>query len=177
MKKLKLILTIGLMVFVLVGGTFFYNHLKKTIATKKVMDVVKSSEVIDFEVQTMNGEMVKLSDLDDGKPILINFWSIRCNWCVQELPTFQYLYEEYDGQIHVVMINTLSDSLATNKYVDEYRYTFPVYHDVNREARKALHPQKLPTTILLDGNHIIVRECNGPITYPMVVDALDEILK
>ena len=175
-NKTKLMITSILMIVLLVGGYYLYEHLKLSVATKNEMKYTEVVAANDFEVQAVNGDLVKLSDFKDGKPIVINFWSYRCSPCVQEMPTFQGLYEEYKDQVHFLMINTFSDTSASDKFVDSYHYTFPVYHDINRQARKSIYVPSLPTTYIIDQNFNVVRGGKGVVTYPMVKEVLDELL-
>lgn len=176
-NKTKLIITSILMIVLLVGGYYLYEHLKVSVATKNEMKYTEVVEAKDFEVQTEDGQMVNLSDFKDGKPIVINFWSHKCSPCVQEMPTFEGLYDEYKHQVHFLMINTFSDISASNKFIDTYQYNFPVYHDVNRKARKSLYVPSLPTTYIIDQNFNVVRGGKGVVTYPMVKEVLDGLLR
>lgn len=176
-NKTKLIITSILMFILLVGGYYLYEHLKVSVATKNEMKYTEVVEAKDFEVQTVDGQMVNLSDFKDGKPIVINFWSHKCSPCVQEMPTFEGLYSEYKDQVHFLMINTFSDISASNTFIDTYHYSFPVYHDVNRKARKSLYVPSLPTTYIIDQNFNVVRGGKGVVTYPMVKEVLDELLR
>ena len=49
----------------------------------------------DFELRTIKGDIVKLSDLK-GKVILLNFWGTWCGPCLQEIPDFNRLYSKYN---------------------------------------------------------------------------------
>ena len=48
----------------------------------------------DFQLLTLDGNPVPLSDLQ-GKPVLINFWQVRCPPCRVEMPYLQQVYEEW----------------------------------------------------------------------------------
>ncbi|HQE70073.1 MAG TPA: TlpA disulfide reductase family protein, partial [Atopobiaceae bacterium] len=42
----------------------------------------------DARIYTEQGDMIALSEIADGKPLVINFWATWCPYCVQELPDF-----------------------------------------------------------------------------------------
>jgi len=176
-NKTKMILTAVLLVGILICGTLLYQHLKTSVETKNEMKYTEVVEATDFEVEDISGNMMKLSSLKDGKPIVINFWSCKCSPCVQEMPTFQGLYDKYKDDVHFVMINTLKDNIAAEIFVDEYQYTFPIYHDSQKQARKALYVPSLPTTYIIDQNFNVIRGGKGIVTYPMVAEVLDELLE
>ena len=51
----------------------------------------------DFELQTLDGKNLKLSDLR-GKAVLLNFWATYCGPCKIEMPWFVELQKEYGPQ-------------------------------------------------------------------------------
>lgn len=176
MKKTKLIITAVLLIGSISLGTITYNHLKETVETKHEMKYIEERIPDDFEVQSIDGDLVKLSDFKDGKPIVINFWSHRCSPCVQEMPTFQGLYDEYKNDVHFLLISTYGDISSTEEFVSSYQYTAPIFHDIRREASKSLGVPSLPTTYIIDQNFKVVRGGKGIVTYPMVKTVLDELL-
>ena len=175
-KQVKTIILTGLLALVLFGSYFLYQHLKTSVETKTELKYTEVQEATDFEIIDKDGNTVYLSDFKDGKPIIINFWSSKCSPCVQEMPVFQTLYEEYKDQVHFVMINVLSDTNAAQSFIDSYQYTFPIYHDTKGSARKAISVPSLPTTYIIDENFQIVRGGNGVVTYPMMIEALNQLL-
>jgi thiol-disulfide isomerase/thioredoxin len=51
----------------------------------------------DFELPTLDGDRLKLSDLR-GKAVLLNFWATYCGTCKIEMPWFVELQNEYGPQ-------------------------------------------------------------------------------
>src|SRR5699024_7889902 len=52
----------------------------------------KGNRAPDFELTTMDGEKVKLSDYR-GERVMLNFWASWCGPCRTEMPDMQKLYE------------------------------------------------------------------------------------
>src|SRR5690625_7801865 len=49
----------------------------------------------DFELETIDGETIRLSDFH-GEKVLLNFWATWCLPCRAEMPDMQQYHEEHD---------------------------------------------------------------------------------
>ncbi|HZV02175.1 MAG TPA: redoxin domain-containing protein [Planctomycetota bacterium] len=65
-------------------------ELKKAIEGKPLFD-------FDFEVTTVEGKKLKLSDLK-GKVVIVDVWGTWCEPCKKELPHLKKLYETYKAK-------------------------------------------------------------------------------
>jgi len=129
----------------------------------------------DFELPTLDGEQVFLSDYF-GKPILLNFWASWCAPCRAEIPDMQKFYEDQD--VEVVAVNlTTSEHSKDNvpEFVDEFGMTFPVLLDEQGTASTIYQIQPIPTTYLIDSEGIIHNIAYGPLNYELMVQALAEM--
>lgn len=54
--------------------------------------------VPDFELETLDGSVIKLSEIRD-KNVIINFWYTGCTFCVMEMPDLQKLQETYPDDL------------------------------------------------------------------------------
>ncbi|MCL0047696.1 TlpA family protein disulfide reductase, partial [Dehalococcoidia bacterium] len=52
----------------------------------------------DFSLTTFSAEEFRLSDLNDGESLVINFWYPSCPPCRDEMPHFQTVWEGLSGQ-------------------------------------------------------------------------------
>ena len=178
-KKLKLTITLILTVIVIGGGYYFYNNFENDIEPNQSGDT-NTIPAIDFNVQNKDGINTYLSDFKDGKPIIINFWSSFCNPCVEEMPEFQKLYDDYKDKVHFIMIDSigaLGETKATGKaFIQKNNYTFPVYFDVNQNAQEAYGVYSFPTTYLINENFEIEKGGSGMINYEILSAAINEVL-
>ena len=177
-KKLKLLWTFVLLVVILTGGYVFYTSQQGNVDTGETEgDIIPA---IDFNVQNAKGTNTFLSDFNDGKPIVINFWSSQCGPCVEEMPDFQRLYDDYKDRVHFVMIDSIGAIGETKElgkaFIKENNYTFPVFYDVNKNAQQAYGIRSYPTTYLINKKFEIIRGGSGMINYDLLAGYLDEVL-
>ncbi len=60
--------------------------------------------VPDVDVVNASGDTVALSSFE-GKPLIINSWATWCPFCIDELPDFALLENEFEGQVTVLAVN------------------------------------------------------------------------
>lgn len=179
-KKMQLMMTLIITFIVIGGGYYFYNRHKDDVEVNQNNETTTVS-AIDFNVQNSQGKNTYLSDFKDGKPIVLNFWSSQCSPCVEEMPDFQELYDDYKDKVHFVMVDSIGaigETKAMGKaFIEANGYTFPVYYDVNQNAQEAYSVYSFPTTYLINGNFEVVRGGSGMITYDVLSAAIDEVLE
>ncbi|QPJ63867.1 MAG: TlpA family protein disulfide reductase [Candidatus Nitronauta litoralis] len=107
----------------------------------------------EFSLKDLTGKTVDLKDLR-GKPVLLNFWATWCQACKEELPSMQRLHETMKNEgVQVIAISIdRADPEEVQKYVDQYKLTFPVLLDPNQETRRRYFIMGLPTSYLIDAN-------------------------
>lgn len=142
------------------------NDEQKTDKETDVSETAQASEdtqelqqAPDFEVFDLDGNAVKLSDFQ-GKPVIVNFWASWCGPCKSEMPDFEEMYQQYDEEIHFVMVNMTDGSRETvevaSEFISEQGYTFPVYYDTEYSAAITYWVTSIPATYFIDaqGNSV-----------------------
>ena len=104
-----------------------------------------------FTLKNMDGESLSLSDFQ-GKPVIINFWSIRCVPCKDEMPLIQAVYDKRANEGLVVLAVNIQDSAAASKeFVSKRGFTFTVLLDPGMKVfQKYCLPQAIPVTLFID---------------------------
>ena len=111
----------------------------------------------DFQLQTLDGEVVSLSDFK-GKPVLLNFWAIRCAPCRLEMPLFQEIHEDPEWIEEELVILAVNDRESVNdirQYMEENGFSFIVLLDMTGEVGFRYNILGLPTTFFIDKDGII----------------------
>ncbi|MEH7484478.1 redoxin domain-containing protein, partial [Neobacillus drentensis] len=78
----------------------------------------------DFELKTLTGETVKLSNLK-GKKVMLNFWATWCPPCKAEMPAMEQFSKQMEKDIVILAVN-IDPQLDVQGFVDENKITFPI---------------------------------------------------
>ena len=118
-----------------------------------------SQESPDFTLPTMTGANVTLSELE-GTPVALNFWATTCPHCVVELPYFEAVAQESEGEIKVIAINVGQSLSTVLSFFGEYEPTMVVALDQNAEVfvnySQEDNPRGyIPITFLIDSEGIV----------------------
>ena len=120
----------------------------QTRATKE------SGKAFDFEIETFDGEMLRLSDLE-GKVVVLNFWASWCPPCRWEMPFFEEMHQEYKDQGVVFLGVAISDTLENARgFAESTGVTYPIGLDTTGEISRNYNVVSLPTTFFIgrEGN-------------------------
>ncbi|HRF50891.1 MAG TPA: redoxin domain-containing protein [Anaerolineales bacterium] len=107
----------------------------------------------DFEVKTLSGETVKLSDYR-GHPVLLTFGASWCPDCRREVPLLQSLHES-ESSLAILMIDTKEDRATVQAYADEFGMTFPIGLDEDGVIATEYRVWAIPTELLIDEAGIV----------------------
>lgn len=129
----------------------------------------------DFELETLDGEILKLSDYK-GERVILNFWATWCPPCRAEMPDFQRLYEEEDVEVLAVNLTSTEKSTETVKdFVNELGMAFPILLDKNFQVESDYHLQVYPTSYMIDSSGKIQFVAQGAINYDVMKRALSKM--
>ena len=130
----------------------------------------------DFELATLDGETVRLSDFA-GKPILVNFWATWCGPCRAEFPDFQKAWVENADNLVIIAVNhtTADQAEQVDDFVAEMGATFSVVLDEDGQAAGTYRIRSLPTSIFVDREGIVNEVFIGPVNKVYIEAKLDEL--
>src|SRR5690625_2253413 len=131
----------------------------------------------DFELETIDGELVSLSDYR-GQKVILNFWASWCGPCRAEMPDMQKFYSEYGDDIAILAVNlreTERNDDNVRDFVEEYDVTFPVLSDVSTAVANIYQARQLPTSYLIHSDGTIHNKAVGPLNYESMVREFNEM--
>ena len=119
--------------------------------------LVLGDKAPDFTLQTINGEMVKLSDFK-GKTVMINMWWASCEGCVEEVPYIQKVFAKISSsnpEWAILTINVWDTPTSLSRFIESKKLTFPVLVDPDKKLDQKYLKYGVPTTFFLDANGIV----------------------
>ncbi|HEY4432659.1 MAG TPA: TlpA disulfide reductase family protein [Paenibacillus sp.] len=132
----------------------------------------------DFELNTPDGESLKLSDFR-GQKVIVNMWATWCPPCRVEMPDMQKFYEKYkDENATIIAVNMTSSEKSLDSipnFLDEFGITFPVVLDEHNKVGEIYQVYALPTSLIIDSKGIIQQKISGPMNYEMMEKFVSEI--
>ena len=90
-------------------------------------------EAPDFMLSTLTGANITLSELR-GTPVVLNFWSIGCSFCRQQLPYLENVAQQTEGQVEVIAVNMVDSAASVQTFFGEYQPTMTVALDEDAEV-------------------------------------------
>lgn len=118
----------------------------------------------DFELDTLDGDSVRLSDHLGKDVILIDFWATFCDPCLASMPHLDELYQKHKDKGFVVLGITIDgpDSIAqVRTEVKKLGVTFPILLDTETRVVALYNPKtSAPYSVLIgrDGRVITKKE-------------------
>ena len=121
-----------------------------------------------LDLEKLGGGTVNTEDFA-GKVVVINVWGTWCPPCRNELPDFDRIASEYDGEVVVLAVHSNSNRAAVPNYVNanfsDSKIVFA--YDTPNEAYHSLIGGTVyyPRTVVLDKNGVITYADDGAISY------------
>lgn len=118
----------------------------------------------DFELETLNGKTIKLSEMRD-KNVILNFWATWCGYCVLEMPDLQKLQEKYKDDLLILTVNVGESKEVVQKFMEENNLNLAVVLDKDMAVSNNYGIRSYPTTIAVNKKGEAVRGYVGMLTY------------
>ena len=140
-----------------------------------------------FSGQTVDNQQISYATMKGKKVVILDFWSIYCASCIEEMPKLIGLYNEFKDK-GLVVIGVNLDSFGTHRVVKfmngmETKINFPVLIDKNRQVATAYSAMVLPTALVIDASgkirffHVGYKQGDEKHLRNVVAQAVKEIKK
>ncbi|GAC91453.1 TlpA family protein disulfide reductase [Anoxybacillus sp. LAT_35] len=124
----------------------------------------------DFELMTLKGKKMKLSQFR-GKKVILNFWASWCPPCRAEMPEMQRFYEQYGQHVAIVAVNLTNkekNHQAVETFINEKGVSFDIMLDEQGTVSKTYEVITIPTSYIIDEQGVIRSKHVGPLSYDMM---------
>lgn len=140
-----------------------------------------------FTGQTIDNQQLNYAQMKGKKVVILDFWSIYCASCIEEMPKLIDLYNEFRDK-GLVVIGVNLDSFGVHRVVKfmngmDTKINFPVIIDKNRQVATSFNAMVLPTTLVIDGSgkirfyHVGYKQGDEKHLRNIVAQAVKEIRK
>lgn len=139
-----------------------FDNDERIIRIKENVEKMKATaagqKFTDFEMQTPEGETVKLSDyVGKGKVVLVDFWASWCGPCRRETAVIKDLLKEYGPKgLDVVGVAVWDEPDNTRKAIEELALPWPQILNAQSVPTELYGIAGIPTIIIIDPDGKIV---------------------
>ncbi len=130
-----------------------------------------------FQVQTLQGESVSLSDLN-GKLVVLDFWATWCPPCVASVPELKELTKKYPSdQLVLISMSADTNGEQWRDFIAKRGMDWRQYWDRDGRVRKAFGVDAFPTYLVIDQQGFIRERIVGLNPQETVVSRLRDALR
>ena len=130
----------------------------------------------DLQLFDYQGNTYRLSDYS-SQTVVLNFWSLSCSICKEELNSIQRLQEELGDEVTILTIVDAGMSHASNEeihsYIQDHGYTFPVLFDQDAKTFNSYRVTSYPNTFIVRNGEIQVK-VPGALEYDSLKNLIEE---
>lgn len=114
-----------------------------------------------------------------GKTIILNFFTEWCPYCMQELPDFKRIYDEYSpDDLQIILVHVWdgedasnSESIRKSKNLGDMVF----FEDEDRMLSQLVGLEGYPLTIVFDKEQQVYAYQSGMVTYAQLAAAMDDL--
>jgi peroxiredoxin len=141
----------------------------------------KNPKAPDVSFLDLAGKETPLSSFAGKQVVLVNFWGVRCQNCIEEMPFLERLYHKYGGKgLYMVGVNTDGiDAAMIGKFLPNLpKVSYPLAVDPEFKVNDAFQMSAAPLTILVakDGTIRYRHEGYEPAIEQEYIDLIDKLL-
>ncbi len=109
----------------------------------------------DFALASSVGQNLRLSEFR-GDVVIVNFWSIRCGRCREQLAQLDAIERaNRPSGLRVLSVNVDGDGAAAKREAARRELGFPVLFDTDKRVSRLYDPRTLPMTFVIDPHGIV----------------------
>jgi peroxiredoxin len=152
----SLIVTIALIVVSLVQDDSYLESLKMS-------SIKEGIPAPDFTFPGLDGKNTSLSDYK-GKVVLVNIWATWCPPCVDEMPSMQKLYNEFNGKNFEILAVSIDAAGVddVDPFMKKHKLSFPALMDPKGTIKSMYGVTGIPESFIIDKQGVLAGKIIGP---------------
>jgi thiol-disulfide isomerase/thioredoxin len=125
----------------------------------------RSSGVLDFELQDLDGNPMRLSQFR-GHPVIVDFWATWCAPCRKQIPELRDLYTRYHKTKGLEIIGVACDTIQGDStrdigpFIKKFRINYPILI-ASEPVVDSLGVEAIPTTLFIGPDGKLVQKVLG----------------
>lgn len=135
-------------------------------------------EAVTFELpNVIKGEStVSLAQLR-GRPVVLNFWASWCVPCRKEMPAFQAVAEQFDGQVAFVGVNHRDGRGGATDLLEETGALYPSAYDPKGSVAPTFRLLGMPSTVFISAEGRVLEKRTGEMSRSELEDTIREVFE
>lgn len=127
----------------------------------------KGDAIPDLRIFNLDGQELRLNELADGRPLVINLWATWCPPCRREMPMLMDF--EGDYRVQILLINQGESLLAVERYLTDQQLTFTLpLIDPEQNAMNHFAAPGLPATLFYSAEGQLVDRHFGELSRAQI---------
>jgi len=111
-----------------------------------------------------------------GRPLVVNFWATWCPPCVGEMPDFNAVAAEVEGEVAFLGVDVQDAPRRAEPFIAELGIDYDLAVDPDRELFSEIGGFGMPTTLFVDAEGVVVHRQTGPLDADALRAALADHL-
>jgi thiol-disulfide isomerase/thioredoxin len=165
---MKTIVKLGVLYAVL------YLSINASVYGQRVTNLV-SQKAFEFTLQKLNSkDLIRLSEIDTSKVIVIEFFATWCGPCVKAIPHMNQLADALkDAPVQFMYVTYETNEEKLNRFKERFSLSPPIFMDTEFAMFRQYEAWAIPQTLIINKDRTIVANIHPTkLTEPIIRDIL-----
>lgn len=138
--------------------------------------IVPGAIAPDFSVTDLTGQPIKLS-AHRGKAVILNYWSVYCEYCKEEMPALVKAYQENKDKLAIIGIDINDEPGEVRDFISQLNINYPIAIDNTGDMVYKYRVTGRPTSIFINKDGMITGVVPGMATPEVMQAQLAKVFK